>query len=223
MKFVCVSDTHGKHRQIKNIPDGDVFLHAGDITNFGELQILEDFNDWLGELPHYYKVVIPGNHDWSFERDWRTSAEILSNATCLRSEFVTIDGVHIYGEPSQPRFFDWAFNVDRSLMREVWERLPVDVNIDILLTHGPPLGVCDEAKRVNHWHEGPEVEIEHVGCGYQLALLQSRPDIKFCVCGHIHGSYGRGFVGGTEVINASICDEGYKPVNLPIVFEYEKP
>ena len=48
VRFVCISDTHGKHRQI-NVPDGDVLLHAGDITNMGEPQQLEDFAEWLSK------------------------------------------------------------------------------------------------------------------------------------------------------------------------------
>jgi hypothetical protein len=34
LKIVCISDTHGKHRNLK-VPDGDVLVHAGDITSKG--------------------------------------------------------------------------------------------------------------------------------------------------------------------------------------------
>ena len=34
LKIVCISDTHGKHRSLK-VPDGDVLVHAGDITSKG--------------------------------------------------------------------------------------------------------------------------------------------------------------------------------------------
>lgn len=34
LKIVCISDTHNKHRNLK-VPDGDVLVHAGDITSKG--------------------------------------------------------------------------------------------------------------------------------------------------------------------------------------------
>ncbi|HEX4610676.1 MAG TPA: hypothetical protein VH092_20970 [Urbifossiella sp.] len=53
MRIVCVSDTHGWHRDLV-MPPGDLLIHAGDITRKGELETLEDFNDWLGSLNHLY-------------------------------------------------------------------------------------------------------------------------------------------------------------------------
>jgi predicted phosphohydrolase len=54
------------HRMVE-VPDGDVFIHAGDITMAGEESIIKDFDDWLGTLPHKHKIVICGNHDLCFE------------------------------------------------------------------------------------------------------------------------------------------------------------
>ncbi len=34
LSIVCISDTHGKHRNLV-VPDGDVLVHAGDITSKG--------------------------------------------------------------------------------------------------------------------------------------------------------------------------------------------
>ena len=34
MKIVCISDTHGQYPD--NVPDGDILIHAGDITKYGE-------------------------------------------------------------------------------------------------------------------------------------------------------------------------------------------
>ena len=34
MKLICISDTHGDHSEVQ-VPDGDVLLHAGDITGHG--------------------------------------------------------------------------------------------------------------------------------------------------------------------------------------------
>lgn len=66
IRFVCVSDTHGLTEKLE-VPHGDVLIHAGDFSNVGEPEIIEDFNTWLGSLPHPIKVVIAGNHDISFD------------------------------------------------------------------------------------------------------------------------------------------------------------
>ncbi len=61
-----MSDSHTMHRMVK-VPDGDAFIHAGDITMAGEESEIRDFDDWLGTLPHKHKIVICGNHDLCFE------------------------------------------------------------------------------------------------------------------------------------------------------------
>ena len=65
MKIVCISDTHSlQHRM--NIPDGDLLIHAGDVSSGGRIEEIEMFNEWMGSLPHRHKVVIAGNHDFFF-------------------------------------------------------------------------------------------------------------------------------------------------------------
>jgi hypothetical protein len=60
MRIVYISDTHELHREL-SVPAGDLFIHAGDFTFFSErLSMYRDFNEWLGELPHTYKLVVPG-------------------------------------------------------------------------------------------------------------------------------------------------------------------
>ena len=66
VRVVCISDTHNRFREL-SIPDGDILIHAGDITRRGYLAELKDFNDWLLSLPHKHKVVIAGNHELSFD------------------------------------------------------------------------------------------------------------------------------------------------------------
>jgi Predicted phosphohydrolases len=66
IKFVCISDTHGLTDQLQ-VPDGDVLIHAGDFSNTGEPEIVEDFNNFLGKLKHPIKIVIAGNHDLTFD------------------------------------------------------------------------------------------------------------------------------------------------------------
>ena len=64
LTIVLISDTHELHREV-NIPPGDLLIHAGDFTmNSMSAEKLIDFNEWLGDLPHALRVVIPGNHDF---------------------------------------------------------------------------------------------------------------------------------------------------------------
>ena len=52
-RFICISDTHSMRF---HVPDGDVLLHAGDLTRHGTLKDLEGTLDWLKELPHPTKL-----------------------------------------------------------------------------------------------------------------------------------------------------------------------
>jgi len=106
MKIVCISDTHEKHRLLK-VPDGDMLIHSGDFTMLGDRKWVEDFNEWLGELPHKHKIVIPGNHDFGFEVDYRriiTPEQVkeyeglLTNCVYLNDSGITIEGLNIWGK-----------------------------------------------------------------------------------------------------------------------------
>ena len=205
MKCVVISDTHGMHRKI-DIPDGDVLIHGGDILGRGSLQELREFNDWLGELPHAYKLIIAGNHDWCFERDEKASRELLTNGIYLQDESFEIEGVKFYGSPWQPWFLDWAFNLPRGeAIKNKWDLIPQ--GIDVLITHGPCYGILDKTSSG-----------ENVGCEELLKSLE-RIKPKFHLCGHIHEGYGIIKKDGCTFINASINTHQYRPENKAIVFE----
>lgn len=204
MKIVAISDTHSLHRKIE-VPDGDVLIHAGDFSGRGKTKELYDFNDWLGTLPHRHKIVIAGNHEWCFYYNEVECRDILTNATYLQDESVTIEGINFYGSPWQPEFLGWAFNLPRGdKLKEKWKLIPS--NTDILITHGPAqykLDYCD----------GGSVGCKDLG----EAIIRVSPRVH--VCGHIHSGYGIMEEDGIRYINASICTEEYKPNNPPIVFE----
>lgn len=203
MKLVLISDTHGKHRQLE-LPAGDMLIHAGDISRHGEMDTIQDFNDWLAELPFKYKVVIAGNHDFCFET--LVGQKLLTNATYLQDSAIVIEGLKIYGSPWQPRFFDWAFNLDRGdPLKAKWQEIPADT--DILITHGPPWGVGDTTNRG-----------VLAGCQDLLERIQEISP-KLHVFGHIHEGYGLYQNTPTIFANASTCNLGYQPINLPIVID----
>ncbi|KIH63976.1 Ser/Thr phosphatase family protein [Ancylostoma duodenale] len=67
LKVVCISDTHDQLDLVKDIPDGDVLIHAGDLTNYGSERELKKVNEELGRLPHKHKLIVAGNHDLGFD------------------------------------------------------------------------------------------------------------------------------------------------------------
>ena len=95
MKIICISDTHGQHENLI-VPNGDLLIHAGDITSTGDKEDLIKFNNWLGNLPHKYKIVIAGNHDFYYEIHPEETKKIFSNAIYLNDSGVSIEGL-IFG------------------------------------------------------------------------------------------------------------------------------
>ncbi len=204
MRLVCLSDTHGRHDV--HVPDGDVLVHAGDLTGSGSLAEIAKAHAWLADLPHAHKVVIAGNHDHGFQRTPGEARALMTGVTYLEDEGVAIEGVRFYGSPWQPWFFDWAFNLQRGPdLAAVWARIPDDT--DVLVTHGPPRGILDRI------HSGLEV-----GCDdLRAAVARVRPTVH--VFGHIHEAYGELERDGTRFVNASTCTLRYEPTQPPIVVD----
>jgi Icc-related predicted phosphoesterase len=201
MRLVIISDTHGKHRKIE-LPSGDILIHAGDFTRQGVEDIAE-FNEWLGTLSYQHKIVVAGNHDFPFET--QDGSNLLTNAVYLQDSAATIGGIRFYGSPWQPRFFDWAFNLDRGEpIKEKWDLIPHDT--DVLITHGPPYGYLDKNSLG-----------VSVGCE-ELLKAVARIAPRLHIFGHIHEGYGLVETATTTFINACICDGGYRPNNQPVVF-----
>lgn len=207
MKIILISDTHTKHKDIK-LPEGDILIHAGDISSRGRIYEVIDFIEWFTEQPHAYKIFIAGNHDFYFENKTEAEVQALipSNIIYLNDSGCTIQGLHIWGSPIQPAFLNWAFNRERGAeIKQHWDLIPQ--NTDILITHGPPYGILDKTIRG-----------EHVGCE-ELTKAVEMIQPKVHVFGHIHEDYGTINQGNTTFINASILNERYQTINEPVVFE----
>lgn len=206
MRFVCISDTHGHHRRIV-LPKGDVLIHAGDFTEQSNVAEVSDFLEWFGAQPHAAKVLCCGNHDSLFESDPHVARELIPpNVTYLQDSGCVISGLHFWGSPVQPWFYDLAFNRQRGgEIRHHWEMIPM--NTGVLVTHGPAYGKLD---RIGNSMRG--------GCEMLRArILEIAPRLH--VCGHLHDGYGTDFLGRTMMVNAAICDEGGRPTREPIVID----
>jgi len=215
MRIVCLSDTHSLHRQIA-VPDGDVLIHAGDITRMGEVDTVYDFSIWLTELPHTHKVVVPGNHDHCFDisrgaqyddRARPMLEQRRPNIHFLLDAARTIAGLRFYGSPWVPNLSGWAF-FDRG--RDRFDRAPTDV--EVLVTHGPPWLVRDREMKQGI----------HCGSGHLLAYRNRCPRLKLHVFGHVHEGYGvEPPLGapGPITVNACSLNRAYEPVNAPVVID----
>lgn len=213
MKIVCISDTHTMHDRV-SLPEGDVLVHAGDSCGQGSFAELRRFAEWLRELPHEHKVVVAGNHDWSFVRQPEAARLLVESrgVRYLQDSGTTINGVVFWGSPWQPEFCGWAFNLPRGKkLASRWRRIPSTT--DVLITHGPPAGIRD-------YIAPPLEESDHLGCAdLRKRVSRIRPQVH--IFGHIHGGYGTETVNGTQFVNAAICNEGYWPGNAPIVVNVE--
>lgn len=206
MRFVVISDTHGYHQEV-DLPEGDLLLHAGDISEMGTKSEAEAFVEWFAEQEYDHKIFIGGNHDLyldNYAPDFQ--AMLPEEVIYLRNNGCDIDGIRFWGSPVSPDLIGWAFGKHRAEMAEHWQYMPSD--IDILITHTPPSGILDESSTGRS-----------LGCTDLLGKVQEIQP-KFHIFGHIHASYGRTTVDETTFINASIMDSYRGPVNFPFVFDY---
>lgn len=205
MKICCLSDLHG---DLPEVPDCDLLLLAGDYCPSRKVAhwwYREWFAPWLWEAWLNRTIVwIAGNHDTMLED---SPNEVLDHTpgTYLQDSAAAFNGLKIYGTPWQPRFFDWAFNLDEPELAEKWAAIPNDT--DILLLHGPPAGCGDQTSSGDRTGS-PSL---------RQRILEVKP--RLVVCGHIHESYGIHRLGDTVVVNAARMDERYRPINAPIVLE----
>jgi Icc-related predicted phosphoesterase len=205
VKLVIISDTHGMHNGLK-LPEGDVLIHAGDITKYGTLEDVRVFNQWLEQFSHPHKIVIAGNHDFCFEDHPKEASGLLTNATYLQDQAVEILGLKFYGSPWTPEFFNWAFMRRRGAeMRAVWEQIPRDT--DVLITHGPPQGILDLTQQG-----------EYAGSQELLEALK-RVSPRFHIFGHIHEGRGVEKRDGVTFLNASSINANYSRLYPPFVIE----
>lgn len=210
MKLVCISDTHGQHARLV-VPAGDVLVHAGDWSGAGEEAKPHDFLGWLDAQPHAHKIFIAGNHDFYPERHpdhFREQIAATSRVAYLDDSGTIIEGVHFWGSPVTPWFYDWAFNRSRGAeIARHWSRIPNDTHV--LVTHGPPQGVLDA-----------DGNGEGQGCWDLLQRTAELSQLRLHVFGHMHAWGGRVLRDGAKrFLNASVCDDKNRLVREPLVIE----
>ena len=188
MKILHLSDTHGRHRELTDMPPADVLVHSGDFTLAGGDMEALDFIEWLCDLPYKHKIFIAGNHD---DNMLDASLEGLpDDVHYLCDNSIVIDGITFYGAPMYVGFFGGELNGI-----EHYERIPDDV--DVLITHRPPIGILDSTD--NEIHYGSSLLLDR--------LTACKP--KLHLFGHVHGAYGMTEWKGVTFSSAALLDGEY--------------
>ncbi len=188
MKILHLSDTHGFHKQLTDLPEAGVIVHSGDFSFSGSDAEVIDFFQWFCDLPYRYKVVVAGNHDEClYDGD---IDGLPDNVHYLCGSGVEIEGLQFWGLP--------LFMRD-ALMGKRYSRLIASIpsGVDVLVTHQPPYGILDNAA---HIHFGDQELYDRV--------MQVRP--RYHLFGHDHNSNGLETVRGIVFSNAAVVDEKYQ-------------
>ena len=196
MKILHISDTHGCHRRLHDLPPADIVVHSGDFTMNGSEQEALDFMNWFCDLPHSQKIFICGNHD-----DCLYGATIDGldcNVHYLCNSGVEIDNVKFYGVP--------MFMSDCIIDRQSRHYANIPEDTDILITHAPPFGILDFDDNV---HYGSEELL------YRITAVHPRLHLF----GHIHSQYGTKKLNGTIFSNGAIMNADYSNLRTPNIIE----
>lgn len=223
MKITCIADLHGFYPEL---PGGDLLIVAGDLTSLHTEAEHFEFNEWLENQEYKKIILVAGNHDtWIEKNECAGFADYDGQKVeYLCDSGTEFEGLKIWGSPYTASFkgihskcmaFTIHIGCDTDYwLDEHWQQIPED--IDILITHGPPFGILDETLRG-----------ECVGSkSLLIKSLEVAPRLH--AYGHIHEQGGKQFImkrpgygdeNNTIYINASIMNEKYQPVNIPITIE----
>eukprot|EP01083_Nonionella_stella_P009245 26730_1 len=193
IRLICISDTHNSHKLLTKTlnqlyeSENDILIHAGDMTDRGSAIELNSVNEWLKTLKFKYKFVVSGNMDGLGLDPTRNMKHYCdghqlfasSNTVYLQHELYTIpelNNLSIFGTPYTPKFVGGfqLRNENESIKR--FSNVP---KCDVLISHGPPLGILDKTSRGYN-----------VGDRHLLKKLVDDVKPKVMVFGHVHESYG---------------------------------
>ncbi len=196
MKILHLSDTHGWHRRLGDLPATDVVVHSGDSTMSGSEAEAIDFLNWFCGLPHRHKIFICGNHDACLYGAGIDGLD--GNVHYLCNSGVEIDGVRFYGVP--------MFMADCISKRQNRHYAAIPDHTDVLITHAPPYGILDFDDKV---HYGSEELLRRV-----IAVAP-----RLHLFGHIHRQYGLTDNGVTRFSNGAIMNVDYTGLHTPNLIE----
>lgn len=215
MKIVATSDTHTVV-DVNIIPDGDVFIHAGDLMTTGYPDDWKNQLEWLSKLPHKMKIYVPGNHDFHMVNYPGPALQDLRKAGVIcvglpgnlqYSVRKLPNGMLLMGLPFVKNLPRWAFDATEEYVSEyLSEMVHIYGEPDIVVSHSPIEGIMDGSPA---YKSGFTV--------YKKFLEKYNP--KFWIHGHIHEEYGKVVYKNTEIYNVALCDRKHRHLNPPIVID----
>ena len=196
MKILHLSDTHGVHHRLKNLPDADIIVHSGDFCMVGDEREALDFLNWFCDLPYPNKIFICGNHDTCL---YGANIDGLDdNVHYLCNSGIEIDGVKFYGVP--------MFNEDCISGRQTCHYANIPDDTDVLITHSPAFRILDFDDDI---HYGSE----------EILMRQAGLHIKAHLFGHIHRQHGVALQNGIIYSNGAIMNDDYTKMNVTNIIE----
>lgn len=234
-KITCVliSDSQSRHSEIASLPAGDILIHAGDITEHGTIEEIEQFVVWFSAQPYSCKLFVAGNHDHSLEpgHNYNSALRLLdpiyanyhtastseeSQRLIQKLEALRQSGI-IYLHPNNP-----------SAKITIRGRELTIFGLPHTPTSFGPNAFMNDQDCDDPWLKAPEkadilishspplgfrdtnINGKHQGCDrLKGAIYRIKP--KLVVCGHVHEARGTtttfwGEGGSTEVVNAALMD-----------------
>jgi hypothetical protein len=124
IKICCLSDLHGN---LPPIPECDLLLLGGDfcLNSNDYMWYSRKLKPWVDYASNKCEVIaVAGNHDLIFQDKPYLVPEM--NWSYLEDSGVEWNGWKIWGSPWQPRYYDWAFNLDEPELENKWSLIPDD-------------------------------------------------------------------------------------------------
>lgn len=220
-----ISDVHEQWHGL-TIPECDLLISAGDYSYKGFPDVVFEFHTWLSKQPAKFIISCQGNHELWVEKNFREALDIVKaidpRIIFIAEGSVNLKGLKIWCSAVTPHFHNWAWNVPRGEdIKKNWDRIPSDTVI--LITHGPAYGILDQIDPYGPKMVGTlEGTGAHIGCEDLRNKTSELEKLKLHVFGHIHGSSGEYDENFVHYVNASICNEKYRPVNPVRVWDLEE-
>lgn len=204
-----------KFLQLQDQPD--LILYAGDdIKRFHESGV--NFFEKLAECSRYGLCAIAGNDGQPDVRKLICGRNVYSVHSCP----VVLGRFAIVGIEGAPRFpmrdgFDKSYNKGYLLYPEPilswhvghWKKSAFDGKQLIIVSHAPPYGILDFARRFGH---------RHIGNRPLREFLESNGNALLCVSGHVHSQGARSErLGNTLVVNAASHDRPGDPGRVAVI------
>lgn len=200
MKVLLLTDIHGETDKLEKIIDReeyDALLCAGDLSDANEF---EDYEGNLREVLEAFKEggemskAVPGNMD----KEEDCVRALIDHRMNIHKKIASFEAFDVVGFGGGQTPFDTFFEPSGDEIYQaldtLYERMASDRKIAVI--HQPPSD-C----------ELDIVEGDHVGSEEVRKLIEEK-DFDLVFTGHIHESFGRDRIKGTEVLNPGAVMNG---------------